>query len=474
VQSILLQIPTFTGCNFALPFRYFLPENAICELLKGDEMTPKFLLSPIPALSLLAALTIPVRLGAQPQPPRYTVTDLGTLGGTYSYAYGLNNAGVVAGGAATASQTGGVFQTAFLWAAGHIINVGTLGGAACPSCNSEAGGPNAGGESALISETSNLDPNREDFCGFGTHRQCLAAIWKNGALTALSTLPGGNNAQAYWINNLGEVIGFSENSTPDSTCATPFQVRGFQAVKWAPNGQIQPLSPLQGDTVSFGFGINDNGQAVGASGLCSNVTLPPNNAPNAPHAVLWERDGSVTNLGALAGGAGNYIATSVNNRAEVVGNSVMLDGTVHPFLWTRPAGTRDLGLFPGDFATIAPCCNTINSRGEIVGFSLPGPLGNGRAIVWQHKIPLDMNSLIPAGSPWYLRAAESINDAGEIVGWGTINGDVHAFLAKPTENEDAKKISPSEMPRAPQENGQVTIPENARFGRFGGRLIRRR
>ena len=49
------------------------------------------------------------------------------------------------------------------------------------------------GESALISETANSDPNNEDFCAFGTHRQCLGATWKDGTLTALPTLPGGNN-----------------------------------------------------------------------------------------------------------------------------------------------------------------------------------------------------------------------------------------------------------------------------------------
>src|ERR1035438_10345655 len=83
----------------------------------------------IAASSMFAALAI-----AQPA-PRYTITDLGTLGGTYSYGYGINHAGWVGGGAATASQTGGVAQTAFLWHGGQITNLGTLGG---PS--SEGGG----------------------------------------------------------------------------------------------------------------------------------------------------------------------------------------------------------------------------------------------------------------------------------------------------------------------------------------------
>jgi hypothetical protein len=55
-------------------------------------------------LSLMAALVAPIQLGAQEENPkhiRYTVIDLGTLGGTYSYAWGLNNEGRVAGSAAT-------------------------------------------------------------------------------------------------------------------------------------------------------------------------------------------------------------------------------------------------------------------------------------------------------------------------------------------------------------------------------------
>ncbi len=92
---------------------------------------------------------------------------------------------------------------------------------------------------------------------------------------------------------------------------------------------------------------------------------------------------------------------------------------------------QDLGLPGDDFVSVAGCCQTINNRGEVVGFSFPGPLGGGRAIVWVDKVPVDLNTLIPAGSPSYLQFASSINDAGEIVGWGTINGDVHAFLATP-------------------------------------------
>lgn len=436
----------------------------------------------ISSLSLLALLAMPCWLAAQtPSLPQYTVTDLGTLGGTYSYAYGLNNSGVVAGGAATASQTGGVSQTASLWDENlHMVNLGTLGGADCPDCNSEAGGPNIRGVAPVISEIAETDPNGEDFCAFGTHRQCLAAVWKNGGMSALSNLSGGNNGQAYWTNTQGQTVGVTENGVQDSTCstATPFQVLRFEAVLWQPNGEIRELRPLKGDTVAFAWGINDQGQIVGASGLCSNTAVPPfANGPQAAHAVLWEQDGTRHDLGGLVSGGAINIATSINGRGEVVGGSQSSGGTPHAFLWTKDKGMQDLGTLSGDFLSTAPCCHTINNRGQIVGFSIPGPLGSGRAFLWQNGVMTDLNTLIPEGSPWYLLQALSINDAGQIVGYGTINGDVHAFLATPCERNQADAECCGDKESASGDGDKIikgpspALPENVqhplRFGRLG-------
>lgn len=396
------------------------------------------LLFTTPLLGLLALLAMPVEVGAQEDshPSHYAVKDLGTLGGSYSYGYGLNNGGVASGGAATESQTGGVNQTAFLWHRGHMKDLGTLQGSGCPDCNSEAGGPNARGESPIISETSNAAYMGEDFCGFGTHRQCLGAIWKNGVMTALPTLSGGQNGQAYWANNRGQVVGIAENGTADSTCsaATPFQVLRFEAAKWGPNGEIRELRPFPGDTVGFAFGINDKGQTVGASGLCSNTSLPPVN-PGGAHAILWEQDGSPHDLGSLGGTLPN-VATSINSQGDVVGTSLLKDGTFHSFIWTKATGMRDLGTLSGAIVTVASCCHTINNRKQVVGFSID-TTGNMTAFLWQDNVITDLNTLIPANSGWYLLAASSVNNAGEIVGWGLIDGDVHAFLATPCDRNHA-------------------------------------
>ena len=387
------------------------------------------------AIGLLALLTISGSNSTHaqtPKPRHYKIIDLGTLGGTYSDAYGINDAGVVSGGAATLSQTNGLAQTAFLWYNGKMKNLGTLGGSACPLCSSEAGGPNAEGESALLSETALKDPNGEDFCGFGTHLQCLAAIWKNGKMTALRNLPGGHNSQAYGINNRGQVIGFAENGIFDSTCTVPSQVIRYEAAIWEPDGYVKELDPLPGDTVSFAFGINNYGDIVGVSGSCSDVSLPPNATPGGPHAVLWRRDGSVTNLGSLPGGVMNNVAGSINDRGQVAGTSVLKDGTVHSYLWTRKSGMKDIGSFPGAVVTVTPCCGSINNSGEAVGFSVDGATGNLRAFIWRKGVMTDLNSLIRGNSPLYLLMAQVINARGEIVGLGlTSAGEVHGFLAKP-------------------------------------------
>lgn len=369
------------------------------------------------------------------QAPRYRVIDLGTpgLGGSTSIAFGVNNAGRVAGSASVPDGT----QHAALWGPGGIIDAGSLGG------NAQSGPPNGRDELPIISETSAMDPLGEDFCAFQTGKICLGAIWRNGALTALPTL-GGNNAAAISLNNRGQIDGFAEIATQDSTCIAPQKVR-VEAAIWGPNpGQIQALPPLSGDTVGFALGINDLGDAVGSSGTCANTPLLP--MPFGPHAVLWH-NGVPANLGSLGGTFST--AAAINNRGQAAGASNLPgDTALHSFLWSSASGLQDLGTIGADDFNFA---TWINNAGDVVGTSCAGALC--RAYVWRSGAGmLDLNTLVPADSPLYLATAFGINDAGEIAGLGLdANFNPHAYLAVPVSggigsNADRRAVRPMALP----------------------------
>ena len=76
-------------------------------------------LSWITATALFAVLAMPVQSSAQQRdadpPLHYIVTDLGTLGGTFSIAYGLNRAAHVGGGANLPNGTPRLAQHALPW-----------------------------------------------------------------------------------------------------------------------------------------------------------------------------------------------------------------------------------------------------------------------------------------------------------------------------------------------------------------------
>jgi probable HAF family extracellular repeat protein len=189
------------------------------------------------------------------------------------------------------------------------------------------------------------------------------------------------------------------------------------------------------------LGLNDLGQAVGTTGTCANTLIPGLAA--GPHAVLWDIDGSVHDLGNLGGTVNNTllgygtVAFVINNQGQVAGQSDLPgDNAFHPFLWTRQTGMRDLGVLPGD---LVGASLGLNNLGDIVGASIttPGPsTGNPRAFLWHKGHMSDLNALIPADSSMYLLTAFSINDEGQIAGFGVVTsgpdaGIIHGFLATP-------------------------------------------
>jgi probable HAF family extracellular repeat protein len=424
-------------------------------------------------VTVVTAMTIPTGLAAQDGQDhnkhlRYTVINLGTLGGSQGAAFGINNKGWVTG---DANLQGDQNEHGFLWREGVKTDLGTFGGP-----NSGGGLPNSKGVIVGAAQTPEKDPFGEIFSGYfcgnnlcqGVDHISLPFRWQDGMMTALSTL-GGNQGQAYTVNNRGQIVGVAENSTHDPSCIAP-QVLDFEAVTWGPKeGEIQELPPFPGDPVGVAVVINDHGQVVGCSGTCGSTSFPAAVSPSdCVHATLWQ-NGSVTDLGGF-GGAMNNLAEAINNKGQVAGLSDLPgDTTSHAFLWTEESGLQDLGTLPGDFSSLS---SGMNDKGQVVGQSCNSDFSVCRAFLWQNGVMTDLNTLIPPGSPLFLIYGSDINNRGEIAGQAVDqSGNSTAFLAIPCNGECEDTV---EQPTDASERPRITLPENIReqlrqrrgFGRF--------
>jgi hypothetical protein len=125
-------------------------------------------------------------------------------------------------------------------------------------------------------------------------------------------------------------------------------------------------------------------------------------------------------------------ATSANRFHHICGYgnfSATAGSPAHAVLWQGSA-IIDLGtLMGGESAAFA-----INDLGEIVGRSfVPGSpfTPSPSAVVWRNGVPLQLNSLLPAGTGWTLEEANGIDERGRIVGRGWRNGVMRPFVLTP-------------------------------------------
>jgi probable HAF family extracellular repeat protein len=430
------------------------------------------LLTRIATATLLATLVMPALVAAQNASPKhhhYKIVDMGTFGGPASNAIPfLNNKGEMVGGSATAvpaSPTtslfgnGGfdgsvpfIFHT-FIWKDGKVIDLRALPPADQNFSNPQ-GLSNEKGEVVGVSDNGIIDP----IIGY---TQIRAVVWKDRQILDLGTM-GGYESAAITLNNRGQVVGFALNATPDPfsmfylPSAAGTQTRAFL---WDERSGMQDLGTLGGPDAQAGF-INERGQIAGAS--YTNFT--PNDTTGVPtlDPFLW-RGGKMVDLGTLGGTVG--FPNALNNRGQVVGQSNLAgDQTYHPFLWTNSEPMQDLGTLGGnnaaataindagevigssdlpggqashaflwtkkegitDLGTVyGDACSdpgAINSAGQIAGASRGCDYSDQEAVLWENGEAIDLNTLVPLGSPMYLTRALTINDRGEIGGLGVITG----------------------------------------------------
>jgi probable HAF family extracellular repeat protein len=348
-----------------------------------------------------------------------TITPLPTLGGSAMQPTALNNAGMVTGYARTAQDlaqhaflynngimkdlgltgpgpevawdvnddgdvvgdfwTSDSQQHAFYWYQGAMLDLGTLGG----TWSSSVAVNNAG----MIAGNSWTKGDQ------ATH----AFLARGTTLTDLGTL-GGSSSYAASLSEDGGVAG--ESYTANDPMSHAFLFSG---------GTMHDLGTL-GGTYSSAFALNNFAQVAGESWTADGGT----------HGFLYTA-GSMTDLGTLGGTYSTVYG--INDGGQVIGDSTLSqDHDMHAFIYDNGHMT-DLGTVGGSYSS----AYAINNRGQVVG-EAANAAGSWVAFLWQDGVMKDLNSLLPDGSGWVLDSAQFINDAGQIVGFGTLNGEFCWFF----------------------------------------------
>ena len=325
----------------------------------------------------------------------YVVTDLGTLGGSGSFGFGVNDSGQVVG---NSNVNGASDYKAFSFSNAVLSNLGSLG----VGGNSEAFGVNNSGVVVGDSFTQ------------GTIARAFA--YKGGAMNDLGTL-GGNRSYAQSINSAGIAVGFSE-FVAGSTIDHAFTYDTSKIGAATPD-TMHDIGTLGGN-FSYAYGINDSGVIVGASN-------PLGSTSN--HAFYYKNgdpNGGFTDIMTL-GGANSY-ARGVNISGVTVGYSDTGNaGQTQAFVYTPGGSIQAIGVLGAK--TISSRAYAINNSGDIVGNTIApsGPTTLNTAFLYTGGNMVTLNSLAPT-SNWNFQFAYGINNNGTIIGYGqNPKGAVHAF-----------------------------------------------
>ena len=312
----------------------------------------------------------------------YTVTDLGTLGGSRSYAAAINARGDVVG---YSTLPGDSAAHAFLYQSrqGRMIDLDPRG---------------AGGSSGAwaINDRGRIAGDVVEG-GEGTFH---AALFVRGRIIDLGTPPGFPSAFALAINHAGDVLLQAEV--------------GYASVE----GFLLHHGQLVAVPITSVWGLNDRRQVVGSVGL-----------PGPQTAVVF-RGNALTGVPGLGSQLGS-VATAINARGDIAGGYD--DGSTGGAFLERGGVLTDLGALPGGAFTVA---FALNSRDQVVGYAFGIGSGVGHAFLYDAQLdpPMqDLNDLIPPDSGIVFDQATGINDRGNIVGIGTVGQfpPFHAFLLSP-------------------------------------------
>ena len=337
------------------------------------------------------------------------LTDLGALPGENDSAiYDLNGHGVGSGTAENGLAdplTGTPASVAAMFQNGHVIDLGTLPG------GHESLGQFIDDSGQVTGFGSNGIPDQfvSDFFGPGTtwNTQVRTIVWQHGVMRDIGTL-GGPDALMNAANASGEIAGMSfTNSTVNTTTGYP----RLDPFLWK-HGHMRDLGGLGGAQGSANW-LNDAGAVVGQSDLAGDQTA---------HAFAWNA-GYMRDLGTLGG---NFSAAAyVSQSGDIAGWSTLPgDNSIDGVLWH---GGRMVDLTPVGGAVNA-FGNAVNDQGQVVGNEDDAGFNEIIAALWSGGRGYDLNTLVPP-SRLQMISADYIDDHGDIVGHGvTPDGSQRMFL----------------------------------------------
>jgi probable HAF family extracellular repeat protein len=370
--------------------------------------TLRALASPAAFVFALSALFLTTTATAQPAGIRergVRLLDLGTLGGTESSAWAIDESGKVVGWSLLASGQRRAFTS-------------------CADCTMQDLGTHVGGSDSIGRAVSSNGQWLAGSSAINAHGPGFAQFtqgfaFNSGTMSSVDALfcpctfnQRHGTSEAYGVNDSGTVVGWAPSP----------RANYYHAFIWK-DGVIQDLSDMGlGDpSWSRAYDINNAEQIVGYIDRDDSMSFSEADRD----AFIWE-NGAFRTLDHLPGHISST-AVAINDTGLAVGWSGDVTGSVsRAALWSG-AQVTELGHLSGDSNSQALA---VNDRRQVVGWS-GNAEGDTRAVFWQDGFLMDLNSLLPANSGWQLIEARGINNRGMIVGTARINGELRAFLLIP-------------------------------------------
>lgn len=354
----------------------------------------------------------------------FTRVDLGTLGGTSSYAAAISSAGVVVGWSET--KTGDTH--AFRWTpSGGMVDLSTLPGEATSQAVAILDG--SPGSDSQILGTSGRD----------------AVVWSTAASISRLPLPfdpASGFAHPQGFNARGEVVGFDAGGD-----------LGQHAWIWSAREGKSDLSNAieAGSNEASASAITFQGVAL----LTARATTCTGNA-QCWRTYFWSKQSGIQQLGLPDHDSEASVAGLALNDDRTVVGWTGVSGRVAPYRWTATAGFTILPNYPSAKYAYA---TSVNSIANTVGAAVDPRSGSIVATLWpvsggiERLSPDDPNPSV----------ATAINGSGTIAGWASVASGVnHAVIWVPSSRLTRQLISgavAATIPSAPSSfSEQLSAP----------------